>query len=682
MITFVKDMPIRLTKKKSFSKILKNYFSEQNETASLEPLSEIIASLKREDLGVFTAYLKDNHQITEHLIYYIHNIFRNKPFNLSLTEADILSENAFFPEFKKRLLNKVLPPIENEDTIWYLVDNVLVTPKKDLEFFQNSSEEKMDELFLLLRIDRLINDPHVKNEMLFSLNILAWRVIGNALDVEVVKMAPEYRNFDNPFLALQNELDELNAHFKENENFRLSSTNEIYKQTKVYLDQCLEFVNIAFKNSSKYGISSKTNQSLLKIRQQLQRMSDIMKLFVIDEERDYLINSKQLFFNILKYKSHKNNLQDLVSDSTRLMSHLITNHTAEMGTHYITSTVKSYMNMFWKAAGGGVIVGALCVLKMLYSYIPTSDFAQAFLFSMNYAMGFVMIYLMRFTLATKQPAMTAATMAKVLSEGSNRSTYMEFAHVVSQLFRSQFIAFVGNVLMSFPVSLIIIYGLEILFKQNFAFEKSGKLVHDLDPFQSKAILHASIAGVFLFISGVISGNISNNSVFFQIPKRIAKNPFINYFFGQKIAKRLSVYYSKNWAGIVSNFWFGVFLGATAPIGLFLGLDLDIRHITFAAGNFALGLYGKDFVVTSYTFWISFVTVFIIGFFNFIVSFGLSMLLAFRSRKVELSEAREIFGEIFRYFIKNPFRFFFPLRSLLDEKSKKMIEEVSTKSEGH
>lgn len=682
MITFVKDMPIRLTKKKSFSKILKNYFSEQNETASLEPLSEIIASLKREDLGVFTAYLKDNHQITEHLIYYIHNIFRNKPFNLSLTEADILSENAFFPEFKKRLLNKVLPPIENEDTIWYLVDNVLVTPKKDLEFFQNSSEEKMDELFLLLRIDRLINDPHVKNEMLFSLNILAWRVIGNALDVEVVKMAPEYRNFDNPFLALQNELDELNAHFKENENFRLSSTNEIYKQTKVYLDQCLEFVNIAFKNSSKYGISSKTNQSLLKIRQQLQRMSDIMKLFVIDEERDYLINSKQLFFNILKYKSHKNNLQDLVSDSTRLMSHLITNHTAEMGTHYITSTVKSYMNMFWKAAGGGVIVGALCVLKMLYSYIPTSDFAHAFLFSMNYAMGFVMIYLMRFTLATKQPAMTAATMAKVLSEGSNRSTYMEFAHVVSQLFRSQFIAFVGNVLMSFPVSLIIIYGLEILFKQNFAFEKSGKLLHDLDPFQSKAILHASIAGVFLFISGVISGNISNNSVFFQIPKRIAKNPFINYFFGQKIAKRLSVYYSKNWAGIVSNFWFGVFLGATAPIGLFLGLDLDIRHITFAAGNFALGLYGKDFVVTSYTFWISFVTVFIIGFFNFIVSFGLSMLLAFRSRKVELSEAREIFGEIFRYFIKNPFRFFFPLRSLLDEKSKKMIEEVSTKSEGH
>jgi len=495
-------------------------------------------------------------------------------------------------------------------------------------------------------------------------------------------MAPEYRNFDNPFLALQNELDIINADFNQNPDFKFKSTDEVYKQTKIYMDQCLEFVNIAFKNSSKYGISSKTNQSLLKIRQQLNRMSDIIKLLVIDHEKDYLINSKQLFFNILKYKSHKNNIRDLVSDSTRLMSHLITNHTAETGTHYITSTLRAYMKMFWKASGGGVIVGALCVLKMLYSYIPASDFAHAFLYSMNYAMGFVMIYLMHFTLATKQPAMTAATMAKVLAEGNGRNTYIEFAHVVSQLFRSQFIAFVGNVLLSFPVSLIIIYGLEILFKQNFAFEKSTRLLHDLDPFESKAILHACIAGVFLFISGVISGNISNNSVFFQIPKRIAKNPFINYFFGQRIAKQLSVYYSKNWAGIISNFWFGVFLGATAPIGLFLGLDLDIRHITFAAGNFALGLYGKDFVITPYAFWISFITVFVIGFFNFAVSFGLSMLLAFRSRKVEMSEAREIFGEIFRYFVRNPFRFFFPLRSSLDERSKRMIDDISTGSGDH
>ena len=105
---------------------------------------------------------------------------------------------------------------------------------------------------------------------------------------------------------------------------------------------------------------------------------------------------------------------------------------------------------------------------------------------------------MNFTLATKQPAMTAATMARVLSEGRNtKKNYIDFAHLVSKLFRSQFIAFVGNVLLSFPVALIIIYGLEIIFKQNLAIDKSSKLLQDLDPIHSKAIFHACIAGFFL-----------------------------------------------------------------------------------------------------------------------------------------------------------------------------------------
>lgn len=72
----------------------------------------------------------------------------------------------------------------------------------------------MDELFRLLKIDDFIRNPKVKNELMFSMNILAWRVIGNALDVDVVRMAPEYKNFDNPFLALQNELDLLLEEFK------------------------------------------------------------------------------------------------------------------------------------------------------------------------------------------------------------------------------------------------------------------------------------------------------------------------------------------------------------------------------------------------------------------------------------------------------------------------------------
>ncbi|ASW73113.1 recombinase [Chryseobacterium piperi] len=668
----------------NFESILKKYFSFKNDTLSLEPFCDFVESVKKTDFTVVVNFFKSNPEFAENFKYYINNIFKDRPFNLSLTEANILSENAFFPELKKRILNKILPPVEKEKTVWYLIDNVSLTPKKDLEYLHNLPENEINEFLTILGISDFITKSNVKKELVFSMNILSWRVTGMAMEVEVVRMAPEYRNFDNPFLALQNELEALAEDLENNPDLQLHSKDSCYKQIKIYTQQCNEFVNIAFKNSSKYGISGKINQSLLKIRQQTDRIYEILKLLVINNEEDIIIKSKQLIFNIVSYKSHKNNISELINDSTRLISHLITNHTAETGSHYITSTRKEYMKMFYKASGGGIIVGALCVLKMLYGYIPGSDFSHAFLYSMNYAMGFVMIYLMGFTLATKQPAMTAATMTKVLAEeGYSKRNNTEFAHLVSKLFRSQFIAFVGNVLLSFPIALAIIYGLDVFFSQNLAIERSDKLLQDLDPFKSKAILHASIAGFYLFISGIISGNIGNNSVFYQIPERIAKNISIRKLFGAKFAKSLSKYYAKNWPGIVSNFWFGVFLGATAPVGLFFGLDLDIRHITFAAGNFAIGLYGKDFSVDSYTFWISFITVFLIGFFNFLVSFGLSMFLAFRSRKLNFGQVSEIYREIFRYFLSHPFKFFFPLRSRLDKKADDLMSStITTKSEDH
>ncbi len=668
----------------NFESVLKKYFSFKNETLSLEPFAEFLESVKTADFTDVLNFLRSNPNFAENFKHYIHNIFRGRPFNLSLTEANILSENAFFPELKKRILNKVLPPVENEKTVWFMIDNVSLRPKKDLRYLHNLPENEIDEFLTLIGASDFIIRPNVKKELIFSMNILSWRVTGMAMEVEVVRMAPQYRNLDNPFLALQNELETLAEDLVKDPELQLHSKDSRYKQIKIYTEQCLEFVNIAFKNSVKYGISGKINQSLLKIRQQTERIYEIVQLLVIDSDEDILIRSKQLVFNILSYKSHKNNIADLINDSTRLISHLITNHTAEAGAHYITSTRKEYMTMFYKASGGGIIVGALCVLKMLYGYIPGSDFSHAFLYSMNYAMGFVMIYLMGFTLATKQPAMTAATMTKVLSEeGNNKRNNTEFAHLVSKLFRSQFIAFVGNVLLAFPIALAIIYGLDVFFSQNLAVERSDKLLKDLDPFKSKAILHASIAGFYLFISGIISGNIGNNSVFYQIPERIAKNLSIRSFFGKKFAKGLSKYYAKNWPGIVSNFWFGVFLGATAPVGMFFGLDLDIRHITFAAGNFALGLYGKDFSVDSYTFWISFFTVFLIGFFNFLVSFSLSMFLAFRSRKMNFGQVSEIYKEIFRYFTKHPLKFFLPLRSGLDKQADDLMSStISNKSEEH
>ena len=664
--------------KESFDTVLKKYFSEPYTLGSVQPMRELFQSLKRTNFEVFLAYLKNNEEIKNNFRDYLFILFSNKSFAKALTDANILSENAFFPELKKRISYKFLPPVEDENTISYIISKVLFNPKSDSDYIKNIKPEDGSEFFKLMEIENISTLPKVKKELLISANILALRSVGNALEAGIAKMVPEYKNFDNPFVALQSELDSLIGRFKKDKDLQIDSKDVDYKQIKIYLQQCLDFVDKAFKNACKFGISSKINQSLLKIRQQLKRIQDIIPILVVDTEEDILTNSKNLVSNTLKYNSHRNNVRELIDDSTRLISHLITSHTAETGTHYIATSPKEYLKMFWKASGGGIIVGFLCIFKMMMSYSHGSEFSHAVLYSLNYAFGFIIIYLLGFTLATKQPAMTAATMAKVLSdESSSEKNYKEFANLVAKLSRTQFIAFVGNVLWSFPVALAIIYGMDWFLEKNFAVAKADKLLKDLNPIESKAILHACIAGFFLFISGIISGNISNSSIFNQIPERISQSPFLNQVIGAKNSKKLSDFYTKHWAGIISNFWFGIFLGVIAPLGVFLGLDLDIRHITFSAGNFALALYGKGFDIDTYTFTISLVTIFLIGAFNFIVSFGLSMLLAFRSRKVNFGELTIIYKTILKYFIKNPLRFFIPLKSELDEASKDLIQDNKT-----
>ena len=664
--------------KESFDTVLKKYFSEPYTLDSVQPMRELFQSLKRTNFEVLLAYLKNNEEIKNNFRDYLFILFSNKSFTKALTDANILSENAFFPELKKRISYKFLPPVEDENTISYIISKVLFNPKSDSNYIKNINPEDGSEFFKLMEIEKISSLPKVKKELLISANILALRSVGNALEAGIAKMVPEYKNFDNPFVALQSELDSLIGRFKEDENLQINSKDVDYKQIKIYLQQCLDFVDKAFKNACKFGISSKINQSLLKIRQQLRRIQDIIPILVVDNEEDVLTNSKNLVSNTLKYNSHRNNVRELSDDSTRLISHLITSHTAETGTHYIATSSKEYLKMFWKASGGGIIVGFLCIFKMMMSYSHGSEFSHAVLYSLNYAFGFIIIYLLGFTLATKQPAMTAATMAKVLSdESSSDKNYKEFANLVAKLSRTQFIAFVGNVLWSFPVALAIIYGMDWFLDKNFAVAKADKLLKDLNPIESKAILHACIAGFFLFISGIISGNISNSSIFNQVPERISQSPFLNQVIGAKNSKKLSDFYTKHWAGIISNFWFGIFLGVIAPLGVFLGLDLDIRHITFSAGNFALALYGKGFDIDTYTFVISLITIFLIGAFNFIVSFGLSMLLAFRSRKVNFGELTIIYKSILKYFIKNPLRFFIPLKSELDEASKDLIQDNKT-----
>src|SRR5690606_29071088 len=132
--------------------------------------------------------------------------------------------------------------------------------------------------------------------------------------------------------------------------------------------------------------------------------------------------------------------------------------------------------------------------------------------------------------------------------------YEEFAQFFARVFRSQFIAFLGNVIAAFPVALLLIWAIDQLFDYNIATSKFPVLLGDLNPITSNALFHAGIAGFFLFISGIIAGYIANRDKYEHVYYRIQEHPILKKTIGKANTKKLSKLYEKKWAGIISNFW--------------------------------------------------------------------------------------------------------------------------------
>lgn len=618
-------------------------------------------------------FLTENPQQKATFIAYLKDLLKNRKFSRMLSDAGILRDSDFIYEIKKRLFDKILPYQPEKDTLEYVLNQVFYYDT-DTIWINKIANEELLRLFEILNFSDIyssVREFSVLSELINAMELISQRMSGRAMETDVIKMVPEYDALESPFVAMEKEFLQMEDTIRNQNDHFITSEDLRYKQFLILHKQCEEYVDKAFGNSSKFGISLKVNQSLLRIRQQLYRLKILIPLLVVNKEEDKKSNSIQLALKVIKYNCYKNNVGQLINESTQLLSYEITQHTAKTGEHYITESSKEYFKMFYAAMGAGAVVGILCIIKVVLGKIETSDFGHAFLYSLNYAVGFVSIFLLGFTLATKQPAMTAATITKALESGmkkqnKNGEKHSSFAHLFARLFRSQFIAFVGNVIVAFPVSLIGIWLIDYAVHYNIADTKWNKLLTDISPVDSPAIFHAAIAGVFLFLSGIISGSVSNRNKHHQLFYRIQEHPLLKKSFGVKKTKQLAQWFEDHWAGVVSNIWFGVFMGSTASIGIFLGLDLDVRHITFVSGNLALGLYGAHFNVDTWMLFWGIFGIAVIGFINFIVSFSLSLGLAFRSRNIPFSEVHFLNKAIWTYFKKRPMAFFFPVKNNISD----------------
>ena len=282
-------------------------------------------------------------------------------------------------------------------------------------------------------------------------------------------------------------------------------------------------------------------------------------------------------------------------------------------------------------------------------------------YSLNYGLGFVLIHLLHLTIATKQPAMTATTLAAALDGRDSREARLDaLAELAAEVSRTQWVSIAGNVtitmLTAFAISLTAV---QFLGWSAAGTEKAAHLLHDLHPWRSLALLHAAIAGVYLFLSGLISGYYDNQALYHRIPQRLRRVKWLRRLLGEQRLGALADYVEHNLGALAGNFLFGCMLGFTPVIGALLGLPLDIRHVAFASANFAYGLVGLQFAVSPATLAVSLAGVLLIGLVNLLVSFSLALRVALRSRGITRAQTEGMWRRVLRRFLECPRDFFWP-----------------------
>ena len=318
-----------------------------------------------------------------------------------------------------------------------------------------------------------------------------------------------------------------------------------------------------------------------------------------------------------------------------LLALRVTENASRTGEHYITTTRAEYFDMWRSAMGAGFIVVLMAVLKIYSSAATLPPLGYALAYSLNYAFAFMFMHVMHLTLATKQPAMTAASIVAAISEIRGRMKDVEkLATVVVDVIRSQLAAILGNVLVAMPTAMLVAALLERVTGKPFVdIQKATHLLHAISPFESLALWYAAIAGVCLFLAGLISGYYDNLAAYERARERIEHMGWLKRVLGEARLRRLAAYLDDNLGALAGNFFFGIMLGTMSTIGFMTGLPLDVAHVTISSAYFGLAVVALDFSVDFVTIANALVGIALIGVVNLSVSFALALMVALRARSV-------------------------------------------------
>ncbi len=443
-----------------------------------------------------------------------------------------------------------------------------------------------------------------------------------------------------PFDRLEPAVDRLCLALDEPEKLAPAQAANVLRAV---LHQCRQAASVLSSHLREHGVSVDLLVDEEQMQLRLDRIEALLDLRLAERPAPELA---RLVCRLAAEHRQQLGVRELLRSHHRLLARKLAERHAQTGEHYIARDASEYRRLLAQAAGGGAVIAFTTWGKFALGSLALLPFWTGLGSGLLYAASFVFIYLAHWTLATKQPAMTAAALAARLAGlragGGDPQAALAFVDEALALVRSQWAGVLGNLGLVIPVMLAL---------QGLAWSLAGAPL--IDEAQAREVLDklsllgptaafAAFTGVLLFVSSLVGGWVENAFAYHQGAAVLATNPRIVARLGAARAQRWAQWWRQHIHGLASNIALGLILGLVPTLLNILGIAVDVRHVTLATGQLtaAVGTLGMSVLETP-AFWSCVAAIVVVGLLNLGVSFVLSMRSVMRARELTLGDRRAL-----------------------------------------
>ena len=576
-----------------------------------------------------------------------------------LCETGLPRAHAFLQELGGRLAAKLLPAPPVAPDLSTLFTR-LFPRAEDADWVANLPRPVREDLLELLRdgADGTDADPWraQQRDIEDAVLVLASDVQAIGLSWRVRRRVAAARPRDTPFAGLSHAAAEWLGAVPGSPD-RTAARSTVASNVA----RCRRAIADAMGHLESYGVSTDLVYTLERARLSLKRMEELLMLTDASASGDGTI--VRFVARLIRANAEHRSVVILLRENGRLLARRVVESAERTGEHYLTRDAPEYRAMVLSAAIGGAITGFTVLVKLTVTGRGLPPFVEGLLASINYALSFVAIHLLHGTLATKQPATTAATLAARLSARHRRGKLRQFVDEVASLVRSQIAAITGNLLLVVPCAMALQLVWLLIGGGHVPDAAHAQGYVDSLSLLGATPIYAAVTGALLWLSAIIAGWFENWARYRRLPEAVAASPFVQRWLGPRRAAAVAGGIERNVAALGGNISLGLLLGMTPEIVHFFGIPLEVRHVTLATGQLALASYtlGSS-VLVSAAFWWAVAGIAVTGFMNLTVSFCLALWVAIRSTPAGVVSRRRLWRAVISGLGQRPRDFLLPPRT--------------------